>query len=116
CFGSPDALNGRHTCPIRGEGGGKVMSEQNATGVQSSSGPGWHLPAIIVLGIVAAAGLGFGWNASAKLDSTRQAVAEQVKTMQQSVAQDLATVQDHVTQAEKSNTELQADLSVVTKK
>jgi len=92
------------------------MSEQNATGVQSSRGSTWHLPAIILLGIVAAAGLGFGWNASAKLDSTRQAVAEQVKTMEQSVAQDLATLQDHVSQAEKSNTELQGDLSVVTKK
>jgi chromosome segregation ATPase len=92
------------------------MSEQNATGVQSNSGPGWHLPAIVVLGIVALAGVGIGWSASAKLDSTRQAVADQVKTMQQSVAQDLATVQDHVTQVEKTSTDLQGDLSVVTKK
>jgi hypothetical protein len=92
------------------------MSEQNATGVESRGGPGWHLPAIIVLGIIAAAGLAFGWNASAKLESTQQAVAEQVKTMQQTVDQTLATLQDRVTQAEKTNTEVQGDLSVVTKK
>lgn len=92
------------------------MSEQNTTGVESRGGPGWHLPAIIILGIIAAAGLAFGWNASAKLESTQQAVAEQVKTMQQTVDQTLATLQDRVTQAEKTSTELQGDLSVVTKK
>jgi chromosome segregation ATPase len=50
------------------------------------------------------------------VESTQQAVAEQVKTMQQTVDQTIATLQDRVTQAEKAGAELQGDLSVVTKK
>jgi len=76
----------------------------------------WHLPAIIVLGLVALAGLGFGWNASSKLDATQQSVATQVKTMQQSVAQDVTSLKDRITQDEKVNTDLQGDLKVVTGK
>jgi hypothetical protein len=76
----------------------------------------WHLPAIIVLGLVALAGLGFGWNASSKLDATQQSVATQVKTMQQSVAQDVTSLKDRITQDEKTNADLQGDLKVVTGK
>jgi chromosome segregation ATPase len=85
-------------------------------GVESRGGPAWHLPAIIILGIVATIGLAFGWSASAKLDSTQQAVAAEVKTMQQNVEQSLNAVKDRMTQAEKANTDLKGDLSVVTKK
>jgi chromosome segregation ATPase len=76
----------------------------------------WHLPAIIVLGLVALAGLGFGWNASSKLDATQQSVATQVKTIQQSVAQDVTSLKDRITQDEKTNADLQGDLKVVTGK
>lgn len=92
------------------------MSDQNGMGVESRGGPAWHLPAIIILGIVATIGLAFGWSASAKLDSTQQAVAAEVKTMQQNVEQSLNAVKDRMTQAEKANTDLKGDLSVVTKK
>jgi hypothetical protein len=78
--------------------------------------PGWHLPALIVLGLIALGGLGFGWNASSKLDATQQSVATQVKTMQQSVAQDITSLKDRVAQDEKGNTDLQGDLKVVTDK
>jgi hypothetical protein len=83
---------------------------------ETSNGGSWHLPAIIVLGLVALAGLGFGWNASSKLDATQQSVATQVKTMQQSVAQDVTSLKDRITQDEKTNTDLQGDLKVVTDK
>src|SRR5713101_5197951 len=92
------------------------MSEQHNMGVHSTGGPTWHLPAIIFLGIFAVAGLGFGWNASSKLDGMQQAVADQVKTMQQSVDQSVSTLRDRVVQTEKTSTDLQGDLSVVTKK
>jgi len=78
--------------------------------------PAWHLPAIVVLGLIALGGLWFGWNASAKLDSTQQAVATQLKSAQQSMQQDVSSVKDRLAQDEKANADLQQDLNVVTKK
>jgi type II secretory pathway pseudopilin PulG len=78
--------------------------------------PAWHLPAIVVLGLIALGGLWFGWNASAKLDSTQQAVAAQLKSAQQSMQQDVSSVKDRLAQDEKANADLQQDLNVVTKK
>ena len=90
------------------------MSDENI--IETKSSPSWQLPAIIVLGLVALGGLGFGWNASSKLDSTQQAVAAQLKTTQQSVEQDMASLKDRLAQDEKANTDLQGDLKVVTGK
>jgi hypothetical protein len=78
--------------------------------------PAWHLPAIIVLGLVALGGLWFGWNASSKLDSTQQSVAAQLKQTEQSVNQDMSSLKDRVAQDEKANADIQGDLNVVTKK
>src|SRR5260370_33517906 len=78
--------------------------------------PAWTLPAIIVLGLVAIGGLAFGWNASSKLDGTQQAVATQLKATQASVQQDMSSMKDRLAQDEKSNTDLQGDLKVVTHK
>jgi chromosome segregation ATPase len=89
------------------------MSEDQIIETRSGS---WQLPAIIVLGLVALGGLGFGWNASSKLDSTQQAVAAQLKTAQQSVQQDMTSLKDRLAQDEKANTDLQGDLKVVTDK
>ena len=84
--------------------------------VETRNGSSWQLPAIIVLGLVAIAGLGFGWNASSKLTDTQQAVATQVKTEQQSVQQDMSSLKDRISQDEKANADLQGDLKVVTDK
>ena len=89
------------------------MSEDNIVETRSSS---WQLPAVIIVGLIAIGGLAFGWHASSQLDATQQAVAAQVKTMQQSVSQDMASLKDRLTQSEKTNSELQGDLTVVTKK
>ena len=78
--------------------------------------PAWHLPAIVVLGLIALGGLWFGWNASAKLDSTQQAIATQLKSAQQSMQQDVSSVKDRLAQDEKANADLQQDLNTVTKK
>jgi len=59
--------------------------------VETRNGSSWQLPAIIVLGLVAIAGLGFGWNASSKLDGTQQAVTTQVKAVKQSTQQDMSS-------------------------
>jgi uncharacterized protein (DUF2141 family) len=84
--------------------------------VETRSGSGWQLPAIIVLGLVAIGGLAFGWNASSKLDATQQSVATQVKSVEQSVQQDMASLKDRLAQDEKANSDLQGDLKVVTDK
>src|SRR5712692_6458573 len=90
------------------------MSEDHI--IETSSGPSWQLPDIVILGLVALGGLGFGWNASSKLDATQQQVAAQVKTVQQSVQQDMSSLKDRIAQNEKSDTDLCVDLTVVTKK
>src|SRR5262249_48628800 len=76
----------------------------------------WQLPAIVVLGLIAIGGLAFGWNASSKLDSTKQDVAAQLKTTQSSIEQDMSSLKDRLAQTEKTNTDLQGDLKVVTSK
>jgi uncharacterized protein (DUF2141 family) len=84
--------------------------------VENKSGASWHLPAIIVLGLIAIGGLAFGWNASSKLDSTQQAVTSQVNAVKSSVEQDMTSLKDRLVQDEKANTDLQGDLKVVTDK
>jgi len=89
------------------------MTEERIVETRESN---WQLPALIVLGLIALAGLGFGWNASSKLDSTQQTVANQIKTEQQSVQQDVSALRDRLAQDEKANADLQGDLKVVTDK
>src|SRR5579885_2254869 len=78
--------------------------------------PSWHLPAMIVLGLVALGGLGFGYNASSKLDATQQSVDAKLKTQEAAVQQDLSSLKDRIAQDEKANQDLQGDLKVVTGK
>jgi chromosome segregation ATPase len=91
------------------------MSDERIVETRTQS-PAWTLPAIIVLGLVAVGGLYFGWNASAKLDATQQAVDQKLKTTEQTVQQDVTSLKDRVAQDEKTNTDLQGDLKVVTSK
>jgi len=84
--------------------------------VETRTQSNWQLPALVVLGLIAVAGLGFGWNASSKLDSTQQSVANQLKAEQQAVQTDVAALRDRLAQDEKANADLQGDLKVVTDK
>jgi uncharacterized protein (DUF2141 family) len=90
-----------------------MSEEYNA---ENKGGASWHLPAIIVLGLVAVAGLAFGWNATSKLDATQQSVASQVSTLKTGMEQDMSSLKDRLVQDEKTNTDLQGDLKVVTDK
>ena len=78
--------------------------------------PSWHLPAMIVLGLIAIGGLWFGWNASTKLDTTQQTMTAQIKQSEQSVQQDVSSLKDRLAQDEKANADVQGDLTLVTKK
>jgi hypothetical protein len=83
---------------------------------ETKSSPSWQLPAIVILALIALGALGFAWSDSAKLDSTKAAVADQLKAAQQSVQQDMGTMKDRLAADEKENTDLRGDLKVVTDK
>ncbi len=91
------------------------MSEQEYV-VETKNNPTWHLPAIVVLGLLALGGLGWAWSNSAKLEANKAAVMDQVKTVQQSVQQDMTSLKERIATDEKANTDLQGDLKVVTDK
>jgi len=46
------------------------MTDERIVETRETRRSSWQLPALIVLGLIAIGGLGFGWNASSKLDST----------------------------------------------
>jgi hypothetical protein len=79
-------------------------------------GSSWQMPAIAILALIALGGLFFGWSNSAKLDAAKQAVTDQVKSVQQTTQQDLTAMKDRLAIDEKTNTDLQGDLKVVTDK
>src|SRR5712672_1389505 len=91
------------------------MSDERIVETRTES-PAWTLPAIVVLGLIAIGGLAVGWSASSKLDGTQQAVAAQLKTAEQTMQQDMSSLKDRLAQDEKTNTDLQGDLRVVTGK
>jgi hypothetical protein len=76
----------------------------------------WQLPAIVVLGLIALGGLGLAWSNSSKMESTKAAVGDQLKTEEKAVEQDLSGLKDRIAVDEKANTDLQGDLKVVTDK
>jgi hypothetical protein len=93
------------------------MSEtSDYTNTETRNGSSWHLPAIAILALIALGGVFFGWSNSTKLDATKQAVADQVKAVQQSTQQDMSALKDRLSADEKLNTELTGDLKVVTDK
>jgi hypothetical protein len=83
---------------------------------ENRTSPAWQLPAIVLLALIALGALGFAWSNSAKLDATKQVVADQLKTAQQTYQQDMTTLKDRLVADEKANTDLQGDLKVVTDK
>src|SRR5437667_3767678 len=91
------------------------MSDDRISDGRTES-PAWTLPAMVVLGLIAIGGLAVGWSASSKLDGTQQAVAAQLKTAEQTMQQDMASLKDRLAQYEKTSTDLQGDLRVVTGK
>src|SRR6202171_4784103 len=81
-----------------------------------SGTPGWVLPVIVLLALVATAGLVLGWRATNQLEAARQATTSELKTVRTGVDQDFTTVRDRIAADEKANTALQSALAVVTKK
>ena len=71
---------------------------------------------LVIVALIAVAGLGFAWYDSNQLVAAQQTSAGQMKTAQQDVAQQFTTVQQKQAQADAANAQLQSDLGVVTKR
>jgi len=92
------------------------MSDTEYVVEKTPSNPTWQLPAIVVLGLLALGGLGWAWSNSSKLDTEKAAIVEQLKGTQQAEQQDMNTLKERIAADEKTNTDLQGDLKVVTDK
>jgi hypothetical protein len=93
------------------------MSEDKQEIVQSNSGhAGWVGPAVILAGVVALAGLGFGWSASSHASQSQATLENEIRTVKQDYTGQIAQLQQHESQIDSLNSGLQSDLSVVTDK
>jgi len=88
------------------------MTEERET----RGSPGWIAPAVILLGILAVAGVWIGWSATGRAHDTQQTLSADIKTLKQGFDHDVALLQQRVTAAEGTNAQLQGELSVVTKR
>lgn len=81
-----------------------------------SKAPGWIVPVLLVVALVALGGLGLAWKASASAEDARVASASDLQTMKQSYDKNFESLQARLEVTEKTNTDLQSDLSLVTKR
>lgn len=78
--------------------------------------PSWVTPAIVVLALVALAGVGTGWWASNYAQVSRQAMNGDLQTMKQIYDKNIEAVNESLARARNTNSDLQDDLSVVSKR
>jgi hypothetical protein len=81
-----------------------------------SSSPAWLIAAVAVLGVVAIIGLVIAHNASTQGQEIQQSMDSKVKAIQADYSTQIAQLQQHEAQADTTNSGLQSDLSVVTKR
>ncbi|HUK30668.1 MAG TPA: hypothetical protein VLV89_06110 [Candidatus Acidoferrum sp.] len=86
----------------------------NSNSNRNEGTPTWLVAAIAVAALVALGGLGTGWWASTYAQDTRASLSSDVLTMKQGYAKDMDSVEQRLAAAEKSNTDLQDDLTTVT--
>src|SRR5581483_7455134 len=94
----------------------EMSDETGRTTVIQEGQPGWVIPAIILVALVALIGLGVGWRGLSYAQDSRQAVNGDLQTMKQGYSKDIDALQQRLTATEKANTDLAGDLTVVTKK
>jgi len=93
------------------------MTEEREISTEVHHGsPGWIAPAVILLGILAVAGVWIGWSATGRAHDTQQTLSADIKTLKQGFDHDVALLQQRVSAAEGTNAQLQGELSVVTKR
>ena len=74
----------------------------------------WLTPVIIVLALIALAGVGTSWRALNYAQESRQAVNNDIQIMKQTHDKDLEGLHESLSQVTKTNVDLQDDLSAVT--
>ncbi len=93
-----------------------MANERGGTPIVQEGFSGWVVPAIILLGILALAGLWMGWRGSSSAQESRQALSTDIQTMKQNYSKQLDSLQQRLAQTEKTNTDLKDEFSVVTKR
>jgi hypothetical protein len=93
-----------------------MADEQDRISSGNQSVPGWILAAVAVLGVVALVGLVVAHNASTQAQQIQQAFDGKIKTVQQDYTTQIGQLQTQQTRLDATNSGLQSDLSVVTKR
>lgn len=78
--------------------------------------PGWIVPTILIVGILAVVGLVVGWRATIYSQDSRQAVMAELNTVKQGTQQTVDTFQQRLAQSEKTSSDLESELTLVTKR
>jgi chromosome segregation ATPase len=92
-----------------------MPSENEHEQVYETRSPAWISLGIILVAFVALAGLGLAWSASNSAKDIRTASTNDIQAMKQTYDKNFDSVQARLDQTEKTNTDLQSDLSLVTK-
>jgi chromosome segregation ATPase len=101
------------------EYGNEKVYQEEPSGPVHEGTPRWVALVIVLVAVVAIAGLAVAWTASSAARSERQqldAVNNDIQTMKQTSTKDMDALQQRLAQAETTNTQLQSDLGVVTKR
>jgi len=93
-----------------------MLDDTEKTTVVREGSAGWVIPVIIVVGILAVAGIGIGWKGMSYAQDSRQALTSDIQTVKQDHTKDIESLQQRLVQNEKTNADLLGDLSVVTKR
>src|SRR6202790_3391171 len=97
--------------------GGKIMVDEIDRSSDGRRGTaGWLYAAVAVLGVVALVGLVLAHNASTQGQEIQQSLENRVNAVQADFSGQIATLQQHEAQTDTTNSGLQTDLGVVTKR
>jgi hypothetical protein len=94
--------------------GGKMADDIERTTVVNEGAPGWISAALVVVGLLALTGIGFGWKDLGYAQDSAKSLNSDIQTMRQNYDSTLSAVQLRLSQSEQTNTELRSDLTVVT--
>jgi hypothetical protein len=93
-----------------------MTEDAGRTTVVQEGQPGWVIPVILLVAILAAVGLGIGWKGLSYAQDSRHALNGDIQALKQSYSKDVDSLQQRLTQNEKTNADLKGDLSVVTQR
>jgi len=94
----------------------KMTDETGRATIVQEGQPGWVVPVIVLVAVLAAVGLGVGWKGLSYAQESRQALNGDIQSVKQSYTADVNSLQQRLAQNEKTNADLMGDLSVVTKR